>query len=323
MAVLETGVLAFNRVLVLLAPFIIGFYFRRKGILKDDFVSSAPRLVSRIGVPCYIISAVLNPTLHLREYGSMVNFGLVLMGIIIILILFGVFLLNPILGISNKSRAQMTLAPTLFAVTNIVFTGIPIMTAVMGEEILIYGMTAFIAQDCIIWTVVISLYAYYGTSMSKTWKKMVNPVTIIYVVAISSNLMGWKLPEFVYSPVKNIGDIILSFSFVFMGAVVGDMNFREFMQDKSCIIFAFLKLIVTPILLTVLFFHIYDFGLDYFGKMAIILLYTTSSVSTISTVHKDYGLDYLYSTRLIQFTLISSMLSIPIMAVVVEFISKL
>lgn len=224
----------------------VGFIANKCEILNDDSNRLLTKIILNIAQPGLMLSSILNA----QKSGSDTNVGFAFfMSVILLVILLCIAFLFPIiLKVSNSDRGLfrfMTFIP------NTSFLGYPISEAFFGSSGLfcatIYNIPACIAQYSL------GILMIAGKNNGKIqYKKVFNPTLITSCVALVLFLLGCSLPNFIIKTASVLGNICTPGSMLVLGSSIASIAPKDLLNDKKSYLFAFLKLIISPLLVWLL-----------------------------------------------------------------------
>jgi len=167
---------------------------------------------------------------------------------------------------------------------------IPLVTAVLGPEWVVYTLGFIVVQNIMIWT--------YADPMLKgdakiNWKKiLVNPNIITIALSILLFLLNVKLPAIVTDAASSVGNMIGPVSMLVTGVVIGSMDLKAAFTDLRSWLATGLRLVVLPLLCLLVLKILPLASMHPDGKtiLTIILIATSScSMSSVMQLSSVYG----------------------------------
>ena len=151
---------------------------------------------------------------------------------------------------------------------------VPLVTAVLGAEWVLYSCVYMSVQLVFFWThckKVISREASYD------WKKIVLNLNIISIfVGILLFFTGIRLPALVNNTFHSVGSMVGPASMIVTGMLFAGMDFRQIFANKRIYFVTFLRLIAVPLMALVLLKLSHLNGLYFILLFIIITLYMLS-----------------------------------------------
>ena len=236
----------------------VGMFLYRKEMLSETTTRQMSGLIVNLTNPALLISSALQegPRMSLQDLGTALVVDLVIYAV---LILAG-FLIPRILRVPDKYHYAYQML-TIFG--NVGFIGIPLASAVLGTECLIFVSIYNLLYVLLIYTFGISLLqraaakqADSGASPQDSagaqtdalsWKKMINAGTISAAVAIILYLGDIPAPAILSSTLDYIGQTTTLLSMLVLGVSVAQMALRDIFCHPKLYWFVLLRQILLPV----------------------------------------------------------------------------
>lgn len=220
----------------------IGFAACRKGIVDGKSGKVLSAVVVNICNPALLLTSVM-------ESGGGISNGKLLLAVGIGMGMYGcLFLLGNILprflGKDKLERDQYTLM-ILFG--NIGFIGIPVISAVLGTEVLIYVVICTIIFNIIVYTYGVYLTARHNENSKASRHSVVNVGTIAGALCIGIFLLKPQLPEILVKTVDYTGSATTFLSMMVIGISLAGMPLGEIFREKRLYGYVALRHVLVPI----------------------------------------------------------------------------
>lgn len=214
-----------------------------------------------------------------------------------------------VMRVSGQRRmTKPALLSTVFP--NSASYGLPILLLAYGEEAYSLGIVIIVIDFILMF----SLGVYFATSQRSSWRKSLIkilriPTTYASTLAIIVNVLNVRIPDFLYNPVKLVGDATVPVVLLLIGIQLSRTKFKGYL--KVTLISSMLRLVVAPV---IIFFIVYFMGIE--GMMAKVLILQrampTAIVMTIIATeykaHEDVVANTTFLSSLLGFFTISSLL---------------
>lgn len=191
---------------------------------------------------------------------------------------------------------------------------IPLVTAILGEEWVIYASAFMVVQLFVIWT--------HGKSLIEGKKSMdlkailTNVNLIASVAGLLLFLLHIRLPGILGSTVKSVGSMVGPLSMMMIGMILAGVDIASMVKGKRIWIISFLKMVVTPlILLTVMKLS----GIARFSPQGVTVLYISllatmsPSAATVTQMAQLYEQDVDLATGINTITTLLCIVTMPLM----------
>lgn len=235
----------------------IGIFLYKKKMLSEMTSKQISGLIVNVTNPALLISSALQegPKVSLRELGITLGVDLIIYGILI----GASFLIPRILRVPDKYHYAYQML-TIFG--NVGFIGIPLATAVLGTESLIFVSIYNLLYNFIIYTFGISLLERAASELSNQkveqtqgmrWKRLVNVGTVSAVMTIIIYLSGFRAPAVLSSTLNYIGQSTTLLSMLVLGVSVAQMTMRDIFSHPKLYGFILMRQILLPMGCVLLF----------------------------------------------------------------------
>lgn len=299
------AVLLAGQILQLFIIMFLGYAVVKTGLLKPEDSRTLSVLTVYVILPCTILNAFqIEYTKEVASDFLLAAGSAVLIHILLFVI---VFILDRFFHLTNIEKASLIYSNA----GNLI---LPLVTAVLGEEWVIYASAFMVVQLFIIWT--------HGKSLVEGKKgadirSIITNVNLIACIAgLVMFLLHFRIPGLIGSAVKTIGGIIGPISMLMLGMILGGISLKPILYQKRIWIISFLKMIAVPA--AVLLIMKYS-GFAKLSPNGITILYIslmatmTPSAATVTQMAQLYGQDYNYSTAINTLTTLLCIATMPLM----------
>lgn len=302
----------FLKVVSMIIMMILGWAITKKGMLTEAGTKEMSKILMHIVTPCLIISSFLSV-----ESGSISNKDLwtsVLMSVVY----FAVSIAMSYLFFRKKEMDRAKLLRLCIIFSNAGFMGMPLVNAIVGGEGVIYASFYITIFNIILWT-----YGYSSISGDKSFKIkniITNPGIIGLVFGLPLFLFDINLPVVISEPVEFLADLNTPMAMIIVGSYVAGVNFKEFIKDKDVHFTTFARLILMPLISIVAFYII---GANETSFVSLVIQASapvgTNCVLFAIVFKKDAKL----ASQTVAATTVLSVITIPIMAVLAQYVAAL
>lgn len=233
----------------------IGMVLYRSKMLSEETSKQISGIIINVTNPALLICSAFDdgPKVSLRELGiALVSYAAVFAILIIV-----AFLIPYILGVPKKLHYAYQML-TIFG--NVGFIGIPLASAVLGSESLIFVSIFNLLFNLLIYTFgmsvlqrTASLQAAEGASIPESsltsgrLQKFVNAGTISAAATIIFYLGDFQVPVIVSSTLSYTGRATTLLSMLVLGVSVAQINPRDIFSHPRLYVFTLLRQILVPI----------------------------------------------------------------------------
>lgn len=299
--------LLFGQMLVLFFYMMIGYVACKKRILDEDFGNKVSWLVLNIANPMMIISSAVN------SEGSIKGEELILTAVVAVMIyafLLLVALLVPkIFKIEKKDTGYFQLM-TVF--NNIGFMGFPVISAMYGNDALLYASVFLLPYNILFYTYGINLLS--TTKQKLSLKKILNIGVIASVLAVILYLTQISVPQFVKSASQGLSQLTAPLSMIVIGISLVKLSMKELFLNVQMLLFAMMKLLIIPILSMLVIKQLIT--IPVLQGVCMVMLATPAGSMT-AMLAQQYGGDYKKVAQGVALTTLLSVLTIPLVSLLV------
>ncbi|MGN0412422.1 MAG: AEC family transporter [Lachnospiraceae bacterium] len=325
-----------QQMLVLLVMIMVGFFAYRGNWIDDHSYGKLSKIVINILNPCILINGVLgkNNTLN----GQMVMHNLILVvAYFTILVLISL----PIVKILRFQKKHENVYRLMFIFSNVGFMGIPVISSIYGQEAIILIAFYTLGYNALLYSYGILLASSAGgdagtcayvssdqkeddhhPAEKKTgfWRQLINPGIVACVVAIAIFAAGIQMPDSVCTFFDYMGNSVVPFSMMLIGASLAQGGKKEFFTDIKFYLFAAIKLLVVPIAMALLLRVIPGVNQwEAITKGVFLLMLAMPVGSIVVMMAKEYGADEMESTKGSIISTLLAVITIPIVAAFLPF----
>lgn len=305
-------ILVFKQMIILFILMIVGYVANKKKIMTVDSDKLFSKLIVNITSPALIIYSVLSGN-HLKDK-TMVLY------IFIVAILY--YILIPIIAkllivIFRIKKDIAAIYESMLVYSNLGFMGIPVVSVIFGNSAVLYVSIFMSVFNVSIFTYGILLLSkdMKGANNNKNSfnvKSFFNPGTVSAIIAIAIYLMDISLPEVIAEPIKLAGDITTPLAMIVIGSTLAGFSIKELIKEKWVIIFTIIRLLILP---TIIWYIGRFFITDKLLLGVLVIISGMPVASNIVMMSNEYGGDQNFITKGVFFSTLFSVVSIPIIAV--------
>ena len=307
-----------QQMLVLLAMMLIGFIIYKLDWLDNNACGSLSKIVINVCNPCLMINGVLGKGERLE--GSMLFQTLLLVVVYYSLL---ILISLPVVSALHVKKEHYSLYRLMMIFSNVGFMGIPVITSIYGRESMLLITFYNLGYNMLLYT-----YGTYlaeksnmeaGGKEKKTggqWKKLLNLGTAAGILSIAIFISGITLSDSVGTFFSYVGNAAVPLSMILIGASVAQGGKKEFFLDKKIYLFSAVKMLAIPIAAALLL-RLLPWPAMVEGVFILMLAMPVGTIVVMLTAEK--GGDAIESTKGSIITTLLSVLTIPIVAMFLEF----
>lgn len=307
---MEISILLIEQIAQLFLMMLMGVIIVKTGILKGEDSRILSMTALYLITPCVIIEA------YQVDYSPKIRDGLLLaLGaavLIHVLILIVIPVLGKIFHLDAVEKASV-------AYSNSANLIIPLVTAVLGPEWVIYSSAFLSVQLFFLWS--------HGRMILSGEKKMelrrillnINMIAILAGVLLFAGRI--RLPEILRGTMDAMGKTIGPLSMIIAGMLIGSLNLKKILSYRRLWLIVLLRMIVFPLVILVIlkYSRMAELVEDGFTVLLITLLAViTPTASSITQMSQIYGRDAEYASVINAATTIICIITMPLMVLLYQ-----
>ena len=288
----------------------MGFLIVKAGLLKDEDSKVLSKIVLYLIIPCVILNAFQVDYTPETVRGLLVAFAASLL--MQVVLLFAVSALGRVFHLDAVEITSVYYSNS----GNLI---VPLVTAVLGAEWVLYSCVYMSVQLVFFWThckKVISREASYD------WKKIVLNINMIsIVVGVILFFTRIRLPLIINDTIGSVGNMIGPASMIVTGMLFAGMDLKKIFANRRLYFVSLLRMVVVPLiaLLLIKLSHLAGISQDAPKIMLIVFLAViTPSASTVTQMCQVYGNDSKYASAINVITTLSAIVTMPVMVFLFE-----
>ncbi|EKQ51272.1 MULTISPECIES: AEC family transporter [unclassified Clostridium] len=276
----------------------IGFIVYRKNLINEEGAKQISNL----------LVWVINPLIMLTRY--QMNFSmekLEELGISFLVSLCAMligFLIGKIIFKKNQRIDKFAIG---FA--NAGFIGIPLVTNLMGIDKVFFLSAYLVCFNILSYT--------YGIYMVSNNKNLITVKSVLLnpgIIAVAFGLLIFvspvKLPSLFYDAFNLVGQTNTPIAMILLGTYIAKAELITLFNDRHAYFVAAIKLVVIPIIITVLFKFLPPYLVEI--KKVVLIAMSTPVGLTVPMFSQMYGGDYEYGAKLVGLSTLLSLATIPV-----------
>lgn len=282
-----------------------GFLLVKLHLVRSEESRTLSVITLYLIMPCVIINAFQ------IDYSREIRDGFLLALLAAVLIHVILFLLCRILGKFLKFSSVEKASLIYSNAGNLI---IPLVTAVLGEEWVIYASAFLCVQTIVLWT--------HGQSLMKesrgiNWKKILSNINLIAIaVGILLFFTQLPLPSVLTDTIDTLSSTIGPVSMLVLGMLLAEVHWKEVFTGKRIYLIVLLKMVVFPgAVLVFLRFLSHTVPMAHAQTILLISLLAviTPSATTITQMAQLYDNHAPYASAINVLTTLVCILTMPLM----------
>lgn len=236
----------------------IGYYACKRGVLTPEPQKACSWIVVNVCNPCMMLNAAIS--LEYRMPVSTLLRALLVSGFMFLTLIAAAYIVPSVIRIPPNERYTFKML-SIFG--NIGFIGLPVCSAVLGNESLIYVTVGCLLYNLIFYTQGIYILdkarRTFGEGGGDNGKKgfdlrdLLNMGTIGSVAAVFIYLLDPQLPMLVNDVVRYLAEATVFLSMAVLGASLAMSGFKALFGNRRMYLFLLIRMLVLPVfIITVL-----------------------------------------------------------------------
>ena len=302
---MELSLLLANKILELFLIVFVGYFVVKKKLFKVEDSRVLSLMCLYIVCPCTIINAFQ------IEFTPDKLKGLILAFVAAAISEFIFYCLTKVL---KKPLGLLHIEQATLIYSNAGNLIIPLVTALLGNEWVLYTSGYIIVQTILLWTHCFSLVS---GETKINWGKILTNINVISIIIGIVLFVGKiQLPTVIQGTISSIGAMIGPLSMLVIGMSLGNMDLKSIFTEKRTYLISFLRLIAYPVVMILIFQLIGIRNFHPQGQQ--ILLITTlaasaPAASTITQFAQIYNKHPGYASIMNVMTVIFCIVTMPLM----------
>ena len=289
---------------VVLTGIAVGYLANRLGILGGETDRKLTQLLLTITLPAMSLGAVASSE-DLPDLAMLLE--VLMAAAAFYLVSFTVAgVVSHLVGGTDERRGACRFA---LCFPNIGFIGIPVCTAFLGDEAMIYAVILTLPFNIISYG--LGPMILTGGFKNFRVKELLNPAVVTSVAALFMTLLRFHPPELVGNCLNFVGDITVPLSLVVIGSLLAKTSLREVMGSPLLWGLAAVRLIVLPALLGL---ALRPLHLSAMAANVPTLQISMPVAANGSMLAVQYGGDQEGMARITFLTTLCSLVTVPVMA---------
>lgn len=301
--------LLLQQMLVLFIYMMLGFFLARKGVLDERAGKTFSWMVVNVANPALIILPTINKetTLSPEQIWEALKLAVIMYVVLIVI--------AKVITMFMRTSMEKNLYQMMMIFNNIAFMGFPIVAAAYGPDALLYSALFTLPFCMLIYTYGIVLITANGEKQEKLKLRSIFNIGVIAVIfALAMLFIKPDMPEFVITATKGVSNLTGPLSMMVIGISLAGMKLKDVFCDKTLWLFSFVKLLVIPIIGTLIVIQLLDN--DLLCHVCMVML-GTPVASMVVMLAQTYDADSELMSRGVALTTILSVITIPMVSFIV------
>lgn len=305
---------AVQGVLTILLMMICGYFLSRRSIVTESAEQALTAILARFAVPVLMFR---NGYLYMTpDFLEEMGLWILLPAAIILLMMGGSLLLSRLFNMRRESRGLIAMMSSL---SNVLYLGIPVITAIFGDDGLPYIMAYNISNTVICWTLgEMGIAADAGRKIKFLpgfLKSLIAPAMTGMYLGIAFAFTGLTMPAFIGASAGYISGIVSPLALLIAGAVLARMGKSAVKLTKEGLFTLVTSVIILPVV-TLAVCILLRAPIMMTAVFTILSAMPVMSQAMIAS--RQYNADYKLAAQMMASTSILSMAVIPLFVYIMQ-----
>jgi len=220
----------------------LGYLLRKLNIVSESLQKGLSDILLKAVLPLAILSSANYAYSRDLFYGMLIAAAAATVFYVVGLV--SMTFLSKTLSLPDKER-KIFVTMTVFANTG--FVGLPVMSALFGEQGLLMAVVFNLLYNLFMNTYGINMLRGQGGFDFKSILK--NPVTIASIASILIFVSPFRFPVILSSPIADIGAMNVPISMIIMGGSLAGIPLLDIIRDKYSYLVSGIRLLAFPLLM--------------------------------------------------------------------------
>ena len=302
---METAAVLLKQILIMFIYMAIGWgLFKAKLVTKEGSRSLANLLLYVI-LPCVIVKSFCKDST--QELAVTVLYSL--LGAVLVL---GLAMLAAHLIFRKRPMDDFGAA-----FSNAGFMGLPLITAVLGEDAVICAAAMIALLNILQWTYGQAILSGDRSNLAVK-KVLLNPLVIAFAAGLLIFFLQIPVPELLVSCMGTVSNMNAPVAMIILGVYLAEVRIRDIFTDPKVWLCTAVRLVLIPVLTVVMLAVVFPTQRD----MALALLMAAAAPvgANLAVYAQKLGRDYGYAVKTICLSTILSVVSMPLIMILWDVI---
>lgn len=283
----------------------IGYMCIKLKLVGPEFNKGLSKLVINVFLVGMILSSVINKQLDMS--GSDVAFGIGML-VLMSLISLGIGIIMP--SVLRFKGGDTGMYRILAAFGNVGFVGLPIVSAVYGEEVVFFASLVNIPFNLLLYTVGVMQLQNGGESKKFQLKKALNVPIIATLTATVIFIFEIPMPLIIEDTASTVGAACVPLSMMSVGLSLGNVSIKDALTQPRLYAVNAVKLLIIPLVTWGVLRFVID---DPVMLGTVVLLAACPPAIVCPILGMDYGRDGVEGSEAVFIGSVLSVITVPVL----------
>lgn len=310
----------FPQVLILSILVLVGVIGAKSGVISIDGKDMLAKIIFNITLPLMLFCNFSKLNITTRLLSNSLSIIVLTFFTLLFMLLAG--WLTTLMIKMTKGESIIFKVHSVFG--NLVYLGFPIISALYGDEGLLYAGMFQLVSNMLMWTIgVIILNQGKGLSLWMKVKHIFNANTIAILIGFFMFLSSIRLSPILLKSLGGLGDSTTYLSMLYIGALMFYSSLKGFLNSKKVYLLTLNKLVIIPVLVLLILSGVISYFPDKIDVIVISVLVIMTSMPAMANVvimAKIFGADDKFATANVFVSTIISLLTLPLILLLLGII---
>ncbi len=293
-----------HKIIIMCVIMVAGFICGKAGLISGN---TNKRLS---GILLFLISPAITFLSYQREYSVEIAKNLLLALILAVLTHAAMIGISSLIITKRSRDREVEIMCSVFS--NCAFMGIPIVQSVFGTDGIIFLTMYVTVFHVLSWTYGVTLMTGENT-VKDTLRHLVTPTVISVILGMLFFFFSIPLPWVLREPLQMIGDMNTPLAMLVAGATLSQTSFRELVRRPRILYISSLRLIVFPVLASLLAALFVKLGAAPMPLTTVVIASGCPSAVLNVNFALKYNMDGVYASEIFAFSTVACALTIPLL----------
>ena len=322
MQVFLTSVSSVVEIVLIMA---LGYILRRNNWFADSFGGNIAALITKIALPASIFMSVMKYLTRDKLMG--LGVGLIFPALAVVISYIFAFVLVKLFRIKPGRRGVFING---IANANTIFIGMPLNTALFGNQAMSYFLIYYIVNTVSTWAFGVYLIqnddpTQQGKKKERgkiNWQKLLPMPLVGFVVSVIWLLIGIPVPNFIGQTLSYVGSLVTPLSLIYIGIVLYDAGLNNFRFERDTVWALIGRFIISPLVLIILVKVGLGAGVHLPSLMrgTFVVQSATPMLAVLPILADEAHGDVKYATNIVVMSTVLFVIVVPILMSILQFI---
>lgn len=307
---MELAITAFNQIVIMFFIILVGILSYKTGLIDKDTNKKLADIVLMLVNPFVIFSS------YQREFKATLLTGLLISFLLATLThVFGILISYLVL---RKKKHEATVAIERFAIvySNCGFIGIPLVNGIIGGEGVFYLTAYMTIFNLLVWTHGMITMSGKG-DLKSIGKALLSPSVIATLIGFICFICRIILPAAANQAITYIGNMNTPMAMLVAGVTIAQTDLVRLLGKLRIYYISFFKLLLVPLAMLLLFML---FPIPRTVLLTAVLAAACPTAATLNLFAVRFDKDYIYASEIFAISTILSLVTIPIVMIVANYL---